>query len=372
MLAKPNLDPSANHSFDLTALRRLNRARKVCRSEAAAILALESMIDDEFLKAVTSLLCMRGSLIVTGVGKAGLIGQKLTATFASTGTPSHFVHPSEALHGDLGRVGEHDLVLVLSNSGESEEITRLLPNLKRLSAGIIAMTARDQSTLGKAADIRLILPTVEEACSHRLAPTSSTATMLALGDALAVVVSDERGFAADDFARYHPGGSLGMKLKFVDEVMRPNAECRIAQAEASIREVFVQVAKPGRRTGAIMLVDLEGKLAGLFTDSDLARILEQRAELALDRPIADFMKRSFTSIVSGSKLSAALALISERKISELPVVDDNQRPLGLIDITDVVAWLDSTQRSNVSLNADESSNTDDLSESSPTLRVFPT
>jgi arabinose-5-phosphate isomerase len=314
---------------------------------------MESLLGEDFLRAVAMLLDLRGNLLVTGIGKAGLIGQKLAATFASTGTPAHFIHPAEAVHGDLGRFQAQDLVIMLSNSGETEEVTRLLASLRQQVAGILAITARPESTLGKAADVVLRIPYTEEACSHNLAPTSSTAAMLAIGDALAIVVSDERGFAASDFARYHPGGSLGMKLQAVEEVMRPVDDCRIARATASIREVFVTVAKPGRRTGAVMLVDDDGKLVGMFTDSDLAKLLERREESALDQPIAAFMKRKFLAIAHHSRLHQALAILAERKISELPVVDEENRPVGLIDITDVVASLDPSDAPRVGEAAEE-------------------
>jgi arabinose-5-phosphate isomerase len=321
--------------------RRLARARSIFQQEAAAISALDGPLGRDFLTATEMLLELRGSLIVTGIGKAGLIGQKLAATFASTGTPAHFVHPTEALHGDLGRFQASDIALVLSNSGETEEVVRILPELASTTAGIIAITSRPESVLAKSADAVLLLAGKQEACQHNLAPTTSTAAMLAMGDALALVVSDERGFKASDFARFHPGGALGKRLKIVDEVMRSIDECRIASVDASIRDVLISVARPGRRTGAVMLVDMAGRLVGLFTDSDLARILEHRQDSALDQPICDVMTRKFSAIQTGARLSDALSILAHRKISELPVVTDDDRPIGLIDITDVVAWLDS-------------------------------
>jgi arabinose-5-phosphate isomerase len=321
--------------------RRLARARSIFQQEAAAITALEGPLGRDFLIATEMLLEMRGSLIVTGIGKAGLIGQKLAATFASTGTPAHFVHPTEALHGDLGRFQASDIAIILSNSGQTEEIVRLLPELASTISGIIAITSRPESSLAKSADAVLLLAGMQEACLHNLAPTTSTAAMLAMGDALALVVSDERGFKASDFARFHPGGALGKRLKNVDEVMRSIDECRIASVDASIRDVLVSVARPGRRTGAVMLVDMAGRLVGLFTDSDLAKILERRHDTALDQPICDVMTRKFSAIQTQARLSDALALLAQRKISELPVVTEDDRPIGLVDITDVVAWLDS-------------------------------
>jgi arabinose-5-phosphate isomerase len=341
MLAKQtDAQDGQRTTLSIDELRRLNRAKKVFQDEALAIESMRQSIDEEFSEAVGMLMRMRGNLIVTGIGKAGLIGKKIAATMASTGTPSHFVHPSEAVHGDLGRFQASDLVLVLSNSGETDEITRLLPSLRSATAGIIAITSNPESTLAKASDIVLRIPENGEACSHKLAPTTSTTAMLAMGDALALVVSDERGFAASDFARFHPGGSLGKKLKLVDEVMRPIEECRVAEVNATIREVIVKVAKPGRRTGAVMLINGQGELVGLFTDSDLARLLEKRDDSVLDMPISNFIKAKFLSVARGSRLPLALSIIADRKISELPVLDDGNRPIGLIDITDVLAYIE--------------------------------
>ncbi len=303
--------------LSLHAERRIDRAKRVFQSEAAAVAALETTIDEAFDRAVELILRMKGRLLVTGIGKAGLIGQKLAATFASTGTPAHFVHPSEAVHGDLGKFHHEDVVLILSNSGETDEVTRLIPILCATGNAIIAVTAKVESTLAKAAQTILLIPAITEACTHNLAPSSSTTAMLALGDALAIVVADERGFEADDFAKFHPGGSLGTKLRYVEDVMRPVAECRISRVDATIREVIVKVAKPGRRTGAVMLVDANGKLVGLFTDSDLAKLLERRDDTVLDQPIEAFMKTTFLSIESGSRLPQALSIIADHKISEL-------------------------------------------------------
>ncbi len=369
MLAK-KFEINATESADVET-RRLARARSIFHQEAAAITALEGPLGRDFLIAVEMLLELKGSIIVTGIGKAGLIGQKLAATFASTGTPAHFVHPTEALHGDLGRFQASDIALVLSNSGETEEIVRLLPELASTIAGIIAITSRPESVLGKSADVVLLLGATQEACLHNLAPTTSTAAMLAMGDALALVVSDERGFQASDFARFHPGGALGKKLKMVDEVMRSIDECRIASVDASIRDVLVSVARPGRRTGAVMLVDMAGRLVGLFTDSDLAKILERRQDAALDQPISNVMTRKFSAIRSRARLSDALAILAQRKISELPVVSDDDRPIGLIDITDVVAWLDSQDLLRASASEVDPNNGINDSLSYPaTIRLF--
>lgn len=316
-------------------LQQLQLARDVLRSEGEAVLALAERLGAEFSQAVELLAACRGNVIVTGMGKAGLVGQKIAATLASTGTSSHFLHPSEAVHGDLGRIHGLDIVLALSFSGETAELTRLLSSLAELETSLIAVTGQAGSTLGRSARITLELGPIREACCLGLAPTTSTTVMLALGDALALAISRVKGFEARDFARFHPGGSLGRKLTRVEEAMRPLSECRMSEQTRTVREVLIQVSRPGRRTGAIMLVDEQGCLKGLFTDSDLARILEHGREAALDAPIAQVMTRDPTTIPPEKFLSEAHDLIARKKISELPVVDEEFRPLGLIDITDL-------------------------------------
>jgi arabinose-5-phosphate isomerase len=319
-----------------SAFEQLRFGREILLSESAAIQSIAASLGEDFCHAADLVFHCRGSLIVSGMGKAGLVGQKLMATFASTGTPSHFLHPSEALHGDLGRLRQDDVVAVLSQSGETEEILRLLPSLQEMGTPIIAMTSRAESTLGRSASVVLELGLLEEAGTLGLAPSTSTTTMLALGDALALVVSRMRGFAREDFARFHPAGSLGRKLSRVGQYCRPLRMCRVAEDSLSVREVFVRRSMPGRRTGAIMLVDQEGRLTGLFTDSDLARLFEHRREETLDEPIRPVMTRNPLTIQDGAMMTDAVALMAKRKISELPVVDECGRPTGLIDVTDVV------------------------------------
>lgn len=316
--------------------KNIQRGVEILNQSLNAIKHLAETLDEDFLLAVDKIRTLKGSLIVTGIGKAGLIGRKLSATFASTGTRSHFLHPAEAVHGDLGCIGPNDLLLVLSNSGSTEEIVRLLPYLSRRSAGIIAMTSKCNSPLARASDLTLLLPPVREACQHNLAPSTSTTAMLALGDALALVVSEARGFTKESFAELHPGGALGRSLATVDDVMRPLSECRVASSFHSVRNIFIEVAKNGRRTGAVMLIDEAGHLEGIFTDSDLARLMEQRRDGDLDKPIRDVMTKAFTAIHSKASLADATAIMAHRKISELPVVDEDDHPVGLIDITDVL------------------------------------
>jgi arabinose-5-phosphate isomerase len=323
----------------LTPDEQLRYAREILQVESVTIRKLATRLDHEFCHAVALLLRCRGSLIATGMGKAGLIAQKIAATLASTGTRSHYLHPAEAFHGDLGRIHQEDVVLVLSQSGETEEIVRLIPSLTSFGVRMIAITSLRSSTLGRAADITLTLGVIEEACLFGLAPTTSTTAMLALGDALALVTSRMRNFRAEDFARFHPGGSLGRRLSKVEQHMRPLAACRLALQTATVRDVIVGCTKPGRRTGAIMLTTADGRLSGIFTDSDLARLFEQHREDALDCPVHDVMTAQPSTVPHGTTMSEAVRLMAERKISELPVVDGEGKPLGLLDITDVVGLM---------------------------------
>jgi arabinose-5-phosphate isomerase len=328
----------------LTAAEQLRAAREIVRLEAVAIYDLSNRLNRSFCEAVELLATCRGSALVTGMGKAGLIGQKIAATLASTGTRAHFLHPAEAFHGDLGRIHRDDVVLMLTQSGETPEVVQLLPSLREFGVGLIAVTASRESTVGRAAGVVLELGQLEEACSLGLAPSTTTTAMLAVGDALALVASKMKNFQADDFARFHPGGALGRKLSRVDDIMRPLAECRVAKDAETVRQVIVACTRPGRRTGAIMLTDAAGRLTGLFTDSDLARLFEQRNEAALDRPICEVMAAQPTIVKSGMRVGDAVTLLAQRKFSELPVVDAAGRPLGLIDVTDVVGLKANSER----------------------------
>ncbi|MEX0676869.1 MAG: KpsF/GutQ family sugar-phosphate isomerase [Pirellulales bacterium] len=316
---------------------QLRYAREIIALESRALQNVARRLDGEFCRAVEALFACQGSAIVSGMGKAGLVAQKIAATLASTGTRSHFLHPAEAVHGDLGRIRSDDVVLMFSQSGETEEVVRILPSLVDFGVQLIALTARRTSTLGRAAQVTIELGPLEEACALGLAPSTSTTAMLAVGDALALVTSRMRDFRREDFARFHPAGSLGRQLSRVAEFMRPPSECRLAPEWQNVRDVFVEHSRAGRRTGAIMLVDKAGKLAGLFTDSDLARLFEHKRDAALDRPIREVMIRCPATVPQGSMMLDAVAIMAERKISELPVIDRRGRPCGMIDITDVVA-----------------------------------
>jgi arabinose-5-phosphate isomerase len=266
-----------------------------------------------------------------------LVGRKIAATLASLGTTSSFLHPAEALHGDLGALRPGDVVVMLSNSGETAEVVRLLPHLKRIGAVIVAATASRGSTLGRTAEACLELGRLDEACPLGLAPTSSTAAMLGLGDALAVAVAEGRRFGREDFARNHPSGALGLRLTVVDELMRPLEACRVANDRHSVRRAFAETRRSERRSGALLLVDDAGRLTGIYTDSDLARLIEDRDDVALDRAVAEVMTRGPRRLRRGARAEEALALLAEHKISELPIVDERGAPVGMIDVTDLVA-----------------------------------
>jgi arabinose-5-phosphate isomerase len=331
--------PAPSYRALNSSLEQLRTGREIIRAEARALLAMSESLDGAFCDAVELIDNCQGSVIVTGMGKAGLIGRKLAATLSSTGTRSFLLHPAEAVHGDLGCIHPNDVVLALSHSGETEEVCRLLPIIKDLQVPIIAITGGNHSTLGSSADVVLSIGRQREADLHSLAPTVSTSVMLAVGDALAIVLSQKRSFSPQEFAKFHPGGSLGQQLKTVRETMRGIDQLRIANESTSIREVFSRVDDSGRRTGAVMLVDDAGCLSGLFTDSDLARLFSQHRQPPLDSPIAEVMTRSPVTTTPDAILSEVVDLLTERKISELPVIDDRQHPIGLIDITDVIGLM---------------------------------
>lgn len=334
---KHSFASEANPHPPATLMERLRLLREIVSAEGQAVMSSAASLTPEAVRAAELTANCDGSVMVTGVGKAGLVGQKLVATLASTGTPAHFLHPSEAVHGDLGRVRGADLVWAISNSGRSEEVVRIASHLRENSTGLIAITAGEDNPLAAAADCVVAIGRHDEACPNGLAPTASTAVMMAVGDGIAMLASRLRSFTPQDFARFHPGGSLGRKLSEVDQIMRPLESCRVASEETTIREAMIASSRTGRRTGAVMLVDSQQRLAGLFTDSDLARLLEHRDDEALDAPIASRMTASPMTATTGTLLQDAVATMSHHRISELPVIDHHNRPIGMLDITDVVS-----------------------------------
>jgi arabinose-5-phosphate isomerase len=315
---------------------RLAYARRIVRGEAAALLTVADRLNDSFVQAVELIHRCPGRVCITGTGKSADVGQKIAGTFNSTGTRTYFLDATRAVHGDLGMIHQDDVVLALSQSGETEEITKVLPSLRQLALGLIALTGSAHSTLAKNADVALILGPLEEVCPLGLAPSTSTTAMIAVGDALAFVLMRMREFTHEDFARFHPAGSLGRKLLRVEAVMRHGNDVRLSHCGQTVREVFAHEKRLGRRTGAVMLTDDDGKLVGLFTDSDLARLFEQHRDAAFDRPICDVMTAKPLAVPLGTRLSDAVDILRNRKISELPVVDAASKPVGLIDITDLI------------------------------------
>ncbi len=324
-------------SSDLSPFEQLRLATDVIRCEADALQRLSSNLPGDFLDAAETIFNCTGSVIVTGMGKAGWIGQKISASFASTGTCSHFLHPAEAIHGDLGRVNPNDVVLTFSNSGETDEILKLLPTFNKLSVPIISVTGRQTSTLVQNSELVLCYGKTSEAGHLGLAPSTSTALMLAMGDALALVVSRLKNFQPNDFARFHPGGALGKRLSRVDEIMRPLDQCRVCCETETVRDVYIRAGGKDRRAGVLLVTGASGVLTGLFTDSDLARLLERQQENQFDLPIKDVMTKTPVTIESGQKTSLAVETLACRNLSEIPVVDKSSRPVGLIDITDVLS-----------------------------------
>jgi len=311
----------------------LEHAREVLESEAKAIRSLIPRLNGSFERAVLQILECRGQVVVTGMGKAGIIGQKVSATFASTGTPSIFLHPAEAYHGDLGRVRKDDVVLALSNSGETEELLRLMPLLKRIATPVIAVTSRAASSLGELSDIVLEMGRIEEACPLGLAPSASTTALLALGDALALTVLQSRGFSKEQFAFYHPAGDLGRKLQKVRDVMRSGDRHPIVPEETSVAEAIVLITQA--RAGAISIVGPGGRLSGIFTDGDLRRLVS-RTPNRLSDPIREVMTRNPKTIAPERLATEALSVLRERKIDEIPVVNDRGEPIGMLDIQDLL------------------------------------
>jgi arabinose-5-phosphate isomerase len=321
------------------ANHRLEYAREVIRAEAEALRLVADRLNGTFLQAIDLLYDCTGRVGLTGTGKSADVAQKIVGTLNSTGTRSYLLDVTKAMHGDLGMVAPQDVVIALSHSGESEEVLRLLGPLKQLARAVIGLTSNVHSTLAREADLALVIGPITETCPLGLAPSTSTTAMLAVGDAMAFVLSQMRQFSHEDFARYHPAGSLGRKLMRVEAMMRKGHQVRFAHAGATVREVFSQNVGRVRRTGAVLLVDDQKRLLGIFTDSDLARLFEQRRDAALDRPIYEVMTRTPLTVTTGTRLLDALEIMQQHKISELPVLNELGQPAGLLDITDLIGLL---------------------------------
>jgi arabinose-5-phosphate isomerase len=310
------------------------RARQVLRIEAEAIRRLIPRVNRHFDKAVRLVLACKGRVAVTGMGKAGLIAQKFSATLASTGTPSHWVHPAEAIHGDLGRITKHDVIIAFSNSGETEELTRLLAGLQRIGAKLIAVTGNTSSTLAKHSDAVLDAGVAKEASSLNPAPTSSTTAMLAMSDALAVVVAERRGFHEQHFALLHPGGQLGKRLLLrVKDLMRTGHGNPVAKETDKIKRVLLAITRA--RAGCAAIVNARGALVGIFTDGDLRRHLDSTPDLT-ERRVSTVMTRRPKTIGADRLAAEAFRVLRDHRIDELVVVDARQRPVGLLDVQDLL------------------------------------
>ena len=309
-------------------------AKEVLKIEAEAIKSLIKKLDVNFQKAVDAIYRCAGRIVVTGMGKPGIIGQKLSATLASTGTPSLSLHPAEAIHGDMGRVTKRDVIIAFSKSGETEEIIRLLPVIKKIGSKLIGITGNLDSTLAKNSDIVLDVSIKKEACPLGLAPTASTTAMLAMADAVAVALIKKRRFKETDFAFFHPGGTLGKRLVLkVGDIMRKGPSNPICRENELIKNVLLKITSA--RAGSASIVDKDGKLTGIFTDGDLRRHIESQRNLA-NCKIGEVMTRSPKSI-TGDKLAAeALRILKDYKIDEIPVVDKKGKPIGLVDVRDLL------------------------------------
>ncbi|MCC5876571.1 MAG: KpsF/GutQ family sugar-phosphate isomerase [Candidatus Sumerlaeia bacterium] len=309
------------------------RARYFIETEAKAVSGLTSVLGPPFEQAVNAMLQCRGRVICIGMGKAGLIARKIAATLASTGTPAFFVHPAEAIHGDLGMITADDVVLSLSNSGQTEEVVRIIPFFKHVGATLIAITSRAESDLARHSDISLILGIDKEACPLNLAPTSSTTAMLVLGDTLALTLLEARGFGPEDYAVFHPGGALGRRLLTkVSDIMHAGEENPIVRQDVTIKQAVIEMTS--KKLACTTVVDGAGKLVGFFTDGDLRRYLfEGNADLEV--PISTVMTKNPRTVNPAMMAVKALEILRQYKIIELPVVDDDHMPIGLIHLHDI-------------------------------------
>lgn len=315
----------------------LEQARQVLRMEAEAVLEQVERIDEHFKAAVEMIMACPGRTVITGMGKSGIIGRKMAATLASTGTPSFYLHPAEGIHGDLGMVTEGDVVIALSNSGETGEVLHILPSLRRIGAKLIAMVGNPNSTLAKNSDIVLNVGVTREACPLGLAPTSSTTAALAYGDALALALLSKRKFTASQFAVFHPGGSLGRKLLLsVEDIMHSGTENPLVKADISVQDALFVITDKG--LGAVSVVDDDNKMLGVLTDGDIRRGLSKGVDF-LKRPVTELMTASPKTITKEKLAAQALHIMESNRpkpITVLPVVDAENHVIGLLHMTDLV------------------------------------
>lgn len=310
-------------------------ARAVIETEAKAVTDLSERIGKEFIQACQFMYDCEGRIVVLGMGKSGHIGDKIAATLASTGSPAFFVHPGEASHGDMGMITRNDVVMALSNSGETSEVLTILPLIKRLGVPLIALTGNPKSTLARTADAHLDVSVEKEACPLGLAPTSSTTAALVMGDALAVSLLEKRGFTADDFALSHPGGALGRRLLLhIEDIMHTDNTIPIVAITASLSEALLEMTKKG--LGMTAIVDADGKMAGIFTDGDLRRVLDHGEVNVHETKIADVMTKNCKTVQSHQLAAETLRMMEEFKINSLIVVDQDNKPVGAMNMHDLL------------------------------------
>ena len=309
-------------------------AKKVLEIEAEAIKNLADNLTDSFDSAVKMISSCKGRIILTGMGKTGIIAQKISATFSSIGIPSLYLHPAEAIHGDLGRVTKGDVILAISNSGETDEIITMLPLIKKIGVKLITLTGNMSSTLARYSDIVINVSVEKEACTLGVVPTSSTTAALAMGDAIAVALIEEKNIKLEDFAFFHPGGSLGKKLILkVEDIMRKEKNVAIVDEDTPVKEVLLEITRA--KAGAACVVNKDKKLCGIFTDGDLRRSIEKNKNV-LQIPIKEVMTKNPLFIPANTLASEALKLIQEKQIDEIPVVNEKNEPIGMLDEKDLL------------------------------------
>lgn len=315
---------------------RIKHAREIIELEADALRQMATRIDEGFLRVVDWTLKLKGRVVTSGMGKAGIVAEKVSATLASTGTPSIFLHPAEAVHGDLGRVHPEDLLLVFSKSGETEELLVLLPHVKAVAVPIVGVTQSSDSTLARHCDVVLELGPIDEAGPHGLAPSASTTAMMALGDALALVVQEGRKFGPQEFARFHPGGDLGRRLMRVGELMRVDDENPSVESGSSLLDALEVMTQTRGRPGATSIIDKKGKLIGFFTDGDLRRLIEKGLDDPRSVKIDEVMTAQPRHISKHAFALEALGQLHQLHLDQMPVVEDDGTLLGLLDVQDLL------------------------------------
>lgn len=327
------MDDKNRNNPESASLDILECGRNVLRIESRAVAALERRIDDQFAKAAEIILAVHGRVIVTGIGKSGIIGKKIAATLSSTGTPAFFLHPVEALHGDVGMVLKEDAVICLSKSGNTDEVSELIPVLKKIGVPIITLTGNLRSALAQRSDVVIDVAVASEACVNDLAPTASTTAMLAMGDALAVALLEQRHFDSDDFAFLHPGGSLGRRLQKIDDIMFTGDHIPVVTPGAGLSEVISEITR--KRFGCVCVVNDDASLAGIITDGDLRRLMQSDKDLVGVRA-HQIMNRLPKVVQTGSLATQALHIMEQHNILQVVVVDENKAPMGMAHLHDLL------------------------------------